>query len=317
MRPLFVILLSIISFFSCSNSSIEEQPKKQAQVPFGDPYILLHDGVYYAYGTHADNGIEVMISTDLKNWKWHSSLAIHKNDSWGDRWFWAPEVYYVNGKFYMYYSADEHICVATSNSPTGPFIQDIKEPMLEDNAIDNHLFIDDNGTIYQYFVRFNDGSGKPNDGNYIWVAELENDYQTIKRQTMNLCLSVDREWENVWPKVVEGPFVVKHNGKYYMTYSANSYESQNYGIGYATADNPYGPWTKYEGNPILQKPGELVGTGHHSLFKDKDGVLKIVFHAHNSKEKIHPRLMYVSTVTFDSNGVMKIDPNYTVQYIAQ
>jgi beta-xylosidase len=100
-----------------------------------------------------------------------------------------------------------------------------------------------------------------------------------------------------------------------MTYSANSYESPFYGIGVATADNITGPWTKYEDNPIFQKPGDLVGVGHSAMFTDKEGKLRIVFHAHNSTQKIHPRHMYISTVNFvekDGKEVMEIDKNYRI-----
>lgn len=95
-------------------------------VPLGDPFILLHNGTYYAYGTHSDEGIEVYISDNLKTWK-YKGLALNKKDSWADRWFWAPEVYEVNGKFYMYYSADEHICVAVADSPVGPYLYKISK----------------------------------------------------------------------------------------------------------------------------------------------------------------------------------------------
>jgi len=94
-----------------------------------------------------------------------------------------------------------------------------------------------------------------------------------------------------------------------MTYSANSYESPFYGVGVATATNIFGPWKKYEGNPILQKPGNLVGVGHSAMFTDKNGQLRIVFHSHNSNTKIHPRTMHIGTVCFQNeNGkdVMKI-----------
>jgi len=107
--------------------------------------------------------------------------------------------------------------------------------------------------------------------------------------------------------------VIKHEGVYYMTYSANSYESQYYGIGFATADRVTGPWKKYEHNPILQKPGDLVGVGHSSMFVDKEGKLRIVFHAHNSTEKIHPRHMYIGTVRFEKRGrrqIMVIDNEF-------
>ena len=72
------------------------------------------------------------------------------------------------------------------------------------------------------------------------MAELENDLMTIKTETLHPCIRVSQTWEQVWPRVNEGPFVIKHNGLYYMTYSANSYESQFYGIGCATATDIMG-----------------------------------------------------------------------------
>lgn len=314
MKAIFVIPLVIcFGALACWSNAGElpELPDEpvETNVFFGDPFILLHDDTYYAYGTYAEDGIAVYISQDLLIWEPvpGNRLALDKKDSWGDRWFWAPEVYHVDGTFYMYYSADEHICVATSDSPLGPFKQAVKKPMLEgEKCIDNSLFIDDDGKPYVFFDRFNDGLN-------IWVAELEDDLMTIRDETMKKCINVSQPWEKVWPRVNEGPFVLKYKGKYYMTYSANSYESPFYGIGYATADEVTGPWTKYEGNPILQKPGELVGVGHSAMFTDKEGQLRIVFHSHRSKTTIHPRFMNISTVRFitkDGAAIMQIDDNY-------
>jgi len=289
----------VLLLISCKSDDKNEIVYTKNPVALGDPFILLHENVYYAYGTNAEDGIEVYTSDDLTEWKKESKLALHKDGSWADRWFWAPEVYYIKekNKFFMYYSADEHICVATSDLPLGPFVQDEKMPQLPDEkCIDNSLFIDDDGTPYLYFDRFNDGLN-------IWVAELEDDLKTIKQSTMTKCINVSQPWEEVWPRVNEGPYVLKHKGLYYMTYSANSYESPFYGIGYATSESPMGPWTKYEKNPILQKPDSLVGVGHSAMFKDKSGKLRVVFHAHNSQEKIHPRLMYIGNVGFSNDEV--------------
>ena len=310
---LFLICLLILGTLgSCQSASSKKDidntstNEVKTLVPLGDPFIMLHGGVYYAYGTHSGEGIEVYTSNDLLTWK-YEGIALNKKDSWADRWFWAPEIYAVNGKFYMYYSADEHICVAIADSPAGPFVQEKKEPMITDEkCIDNSLFIDDDGTPYLTFVRFNDG-------NNIWIAELEKDLVTIKKETMRPCLHVSQKWEEVWPRVNEGSFIIKHNGLYYMSYSANSYESPFYGVGCAPATNPMGTWTKYEENPLLQKPGELVGVGHSAMFTDKAGKLRIVYHAHKDKEKIHPRAMYIGEVSFENvNGVdrMRISEGY-------
>jgi len=63
-----------------------------------------------------------------------------------------------------------------------------------------------------------------------------------------------------------------------------------------------------------------VGVGHSAMFKDKTGRLRIVFHAHNSKEKIHPRNMFISNVMFryrDGAYMMEIDKKYMVPQMAQ
>ena len=308
------ILFSLLSILpGCKNTDKNENENEANDVytfvDLADPFIMLHEDIYYAYGTNSPDGIEVYTSDDLKVWEKAPQLALHKDNSYGDRWFWAPEVYNINEKFYIYYSADEHICVATSDSPLGPFVQEIQEPMFKgEKASDNSLFIDDDGTPYLFFDRFNDGLN-------IWVAELQDDYKTIKTQTLHKCINVSQEWEEIWPRVNEGSFVIKHNGIYYMTYSANSYESQFYGIGCATATDIMGEWIKYPDNPLLQKPGSLVGVGHSAMFKDKDGALKKVFHAHNNENNIHPRKMFITSVGFKNiDGVDKlyIDDKYEI-----
>lgn len=320
LKSIFIVVLMLLAgcLTSCNPDPPDYtnlQPDRESggsalqkpRVPLADPFILYYSERYYAYGTYADEGISYFTSNDLREWTRGPRVALHKNDSWGDKWFWAPEVYHVNGKFYMYYSAQEHICVAVADSPEGPFKQVERTPMLpNEKAIDNTLFIDDDGTPYLLFVRFNDGLN-------IWVAELEEDLLTINMATMHKCINVSQTWERDWGRVNEGPFVIKHKGIYYMTYSANSYESHNYGIGCATATNINGPWTKYSHNPLLQKPKGLVGAGHHCIFKDKDGNLKLAFHAHNNADEIQPRHMYITDVGFketDGADELYINPKY-------
>ncbi len=299
MKKILFILLSFLSS-TMSFSAIVGG----SEVPLADPYILLDNGVYYAYGTHSDNGIEMYSSTDLVNWTYHG-LALSKNDTSEPRWFWAPEVYKFGDKYYMYYSANERLYVAIADSPEGPFYQhgtNIMHALLGGTyAIDSSLFIDEDGKTYLFFVR-------NNDGNNIWRVELEDDHITPKERTLRKCISVSEPWENIWPRVVEGPNIVKHNGLYYLTYSANSFESQDYGVGYATiAKLSRYTWTKYDGNPILHRYGDLVGTGHHSIFTDKEGKMRIAFHAHYSTESIHPRCMYIGTMEFKDDVLQMAD----------
>ena len=273
-----------------------------SQVPFADPYVLLDGDTYYAYGTHSNNGIEYYTSTDLKNWT-YGGLALSMHNTNQTRWFWAPEVYRIGDKYFMYYSANERLYVAFASSPKGPFVQHgtfmMGNTLGSSYCIDSSVFFDDNGKAWMFFVR-------NNDGNCIWQVQLEDDYVTPIPSTLKKCLNVTEAWENIWPRVVEGPNVVKLGGTYYLTYSANSYESQDYAVGYATATSLQGPWRKYSGNPILRRYDGLVGTGHHSIFRDKEGKLRIVFHAHQSTTAIHPRTMYIGTMELTSGGVLKM-----------
>ena len=281
-------------------------PATDQRVPFADPFILLDGDVYYAYGTSSPNGIAVATSRDLKHWKKDAGradghLALHKNDSYGERHFWAPEVYRVNGKYIMYYSAEEHTCAATADHPCGPFRQLEQKPLMSDmKTIDNSLFFDKDGRPWMAFVNIVGG-------NRIWVAQMEADCLHVKPGTRREILRASEPWELKDPKchVVEGPFVIYEKGVYILTYSANSYENPDYAVGYATAKSPEGPWTKAKANPILRRRGG-VGTGHHSLFRDKSGRWRIVYHVHDHKGKIHPRRMLVADFQISgANGAPK------------
>ena len=292
MKRLFALFV-VLSGLSISLDGRNDH--KSSIIPFADPFILYEDGLYYLYGTGSDNGIPVVVSKDMKTWEWPEGnkkhLALHKKDSYGKKWFWAPEVYRVGDRYIMYYSAEEHICMAESDSPLGPFRQTVKKPMREQNGIDNHLFINQDGTPYLYWVNFNDG-------NEVCVAKLEQDLATIIPGTEKFCIRMSQDWEKVWPSVNEGPFVIFHEGKYYMTYSANSYECPEYGVGVAVADNPEGPWVKYDSNPVLQSVKGLEGVGHHALFKDAKGRDRIVFHSHNAPGKVQPRIIHIGYFGF-------------------
>lgn len=143
-------------------------------VQLGDPYILQTSGLYYMYGTGgADKGFACYSSADLVNWKPEGQVYFHNNKngwsdptaSWGGA-YWAPEVYEVKGKFYMFYSAqwklnpnkeveNFRIGVAVSEKPTGPFIDLDTKPIFDPGypIIDANVFFDNDGKTYLYYSR--------------------------------------------------------------------------------------------------------------------------------------------------------------------
>lgn len=281
----------------------EDLSRRDDRLFFADPFVYCEKGVYYAYGTSARHGIAVATSTDLKTWKTgvgraRENLALHRRDSYGEKWFWAPEVYRRgDGKYVMYYSAEQHVCAALADSPLGPFRQVERKPMLESPAIDSSLFIDDDGTPWMTYTCWE----KPGHGSGPRVIELEPDLLHVKQGAKPVFLfDASQDWEKVvdYARVNEGPFILKHEGLYYMTWSANGYENPRYAVGVATAKKVTGPWTKCRGNPILVRHGGLYGTGHHSFFRDAAGKLRIAYHAHPSRQRFDPRFMCVASASF-------------------
>ena len=295
------LLFTFVLFFFCFSYAVAGE---KSVVTLADPYILLDGDTYYAYGTGDANGIAVWTSKNLKEWTRQKELALHKQNTSETQWFWAPEVYKKNGQYYMYYSANEHLYVATAKQPTGPFRQVgecMTQVMLGDEkCIDSSVFTDDDGKTWLFFVRFTDG-------NCIWMCQLEDDFITPKAETLTKCINVNQAWEDKLGRVNEGPFILKYGGIYYLTYSGNDYRSQDYAVGYAMtrslqpANGKAPTWSKFGGNPIVRRVEDLVGTGHHSFFTDKEGRLRIVFHAHDSESEVAPRRMYIGTMEFVGN----------------
>jgi len=269
-----------------------------------DPFVLLANGQYYHYATNDPEGYRVQCSADLIHWE-DCGYCLHKNDVKGTKWFWAPEVLALNGKYYMVYTADEHLGLAVADAPTGPFVQRKKAWLSEKNAIDGHFYVDADGAVYLYYVRF-DG------GNVIYGVKLSDTQEAFAQLATDGELRIDEsaevklieakeEWEIHMGLVTEGPFVLHHNGKYYLTYSANDYQSPRYAIGYAVSEAPLGPYRKYPGNPILQRNESITGVGHHSFTTSRDkSRLICVYHCHNSLTKIHPRLTCIDPAEFIS-----------------
>lgn len=299
-------ILAIIAFCSAMLSACSGDQKTPAEpLALADPFIMFHDGTYYAYGTggDSDSGFDVYVSDSLTLWSRMPQKALDRADSYGEKWFWAPEVYRHpdNGRFYLFYSAEEHLCVATSDSPLGPFRQDRHQPMFEEKAIDSSLFIDDDGTAYLYFVRFTGG-------NVIWCARLTDDWMHIIPETLRECIAAELPWERRMGRVAEGPSVLKKDGTYYLIYSANHFLSQDYGVGYATSCMPQENWVK-NAAPILRRPSEkLFGTGHGAVFTDRDGKERYVFHAHHNDTTVHPRLLHIADINI-MDGRVSIDRN--------
>lgn len=262
-----------------------------------DPFVLLYEGTYYLYSTNSSEGYRVFTSQDMGKWV-DRGLCLRADDIKGDGGFWAPEVMERGGRFYMVYTANEHLGIAVADSPLGPFVQKEKGWLNSLREIDGHFFVDDDGAVYLYFVRLEDG-------NVIWCAKMNEDLISYDLSTAKFLFRAEEDWELRDADVVEGPFVLKHRGKYYLTYSANHTRSEDYAVGYAVSDSPMGPFVKADCNPILKKNDAFNGTGHHSFTTTKDGrQLICVYHARPFRDTACSRMTCIDRAEFvtDENG---------------
>lgn len=294
----FLLCLTLIALSCKSYGSNPE-----SVLTLADPTIFQHKGTYYLYGTSSNQGFEVYTSKDLKSWEGpcgaRDGFALKKGDSYGTKGFWAPQIFEHKGLFYMAYTADEHIAIATSKSPLGPFAQTTPRCISgSTKQIDPFVYFDTDGKIYLYYVRLLNG-------NNIYVSPLKEDLSDIDTTSITLCIKAEKPWENTqnatWP-VTEGPTILKKDKQYYLFYSANDYRNIDYAVGFATSDSPLGPWKKTEEVPFIHR--KLMGrngTGHGDFFTDKKGQLQYVLHLHRSDSEVSPRVTGIVECDFVRN----------------
>ena len=289
----------------------------------GDPVILYDSGVYYMYSTVNDGysqGFHCFTSEDCLNFT-DVGIVLPLENTFGVDHFWAPEIIKVDGVYYFIYSARPkdskilHVQIAKGASPLGPFKDMSETPLVnfpDRSTIDGHIFIDDDGTKYLYFSM--DCSTNVVNGKHtsqIYGAILSDDFTHLVTEPVML-FGPEKPWEirecyfdYCWN---EGPNMLKHNGKYYLTYSANFYCSKYYCVGCRVSDKPLGEYKHMIDQPVLEYvEGEISGPGHNAFFIDKDGSLKVSFHIHHSYEKPSPDRQACYCGAHFENDILTID----------
>ena len=284
----------------------------------GDPFVLTVGDAYYMYATSAPDGFLYYTSKDLVNWKREGYC--YKNSSWGENCFWAPEVFFYRGRYYLLYTArwnKNHSLrtgLAVADSPSGPF-EDINDGPLFDlgfATIDATFLLDDDGRNYLYFVR--DCSENIIGGvhtSVIYGAEVDETLTKFVTEPKEISAPTEKWERTIDPKWCwnEGPAVLKANGRYYLNFSVNCFDNRNYCVGCSESLSPLGHFEKYDNNPILRyRENEFSGPGHNCLFTAKDGTLTTAFHVHTDYDKPSGnRRACFAKVRFDKDGRMVID----------
>lgn len=271
-----------------------------------DPSVILVDGVYYMYPTTDFKTIQCWRSEDFETWEWVGPVwGPAPEGAWNDDKLWAPDVFVYGDKFYMYYTANTRIGVAVSDSPEGPFEDVYDHPFIgynygntAFNSIDAHVFEDDDGQLYIYTTCYLPWSS-------IRVSRMS-DPVTLQAPWEILFMPGIVNWELF---VCEGPWMIHHDGLYYLMYSGNGANLPLYAVGYAVGETPMGPFVKYSHNPIfyVDWDNEIYGPGHNSVVQGPDGELWAFYHTKVGPDISWDRVIRKNRIGFDENGVLYFD----------
>ena len=319
---------SFNDYDSGNNTAVVNSSVLKEQWPTGiaDPYIMRYNGTYYLYVTTSgltNYGLRAWKSVDLQNWTqcqgeglplgyvvspYGQDQSMFGQEVLYTQNAYAPEVYYFNGKFYMFispgYAANPRgHYVLVSDHPEGPFDY-FAGPL--DTRIDASLLIDDDERVYYFHAT----------PNGITVRELT-DMNTLGDEAFIENSDLMGAW-------TEGPAMTKVDGKYYLTYTGLHYQTPGYQVCYAVADSldkssiesVAASFKRGANNPMLLNcdvDEGHVGNGHSANFLGPD--LDSYYIVYHNLDELYDDGMTHRSVNIDrllvSGGLMTVAQNKT------
>jgi GH43 family beta-xylosidase len=296
-----VILLAV-----CSQAQRVRRTLTNPLLPVGpDPWVLLHEGNYYYMNTTGMN-LTIRVTRDLSALGSAPAKIVWTPPPTGpySHDIWAPELHFLDHKWYLYFCADSgtnqtHRIWVLENDAADPLRGrwTMKGKVADPSdkwAIDPSVF-ENKG---QLFLIWSGWEGDQNGVQSIYIAQLSNPW-TVRGTRVRLS-SPQFPWEEIddshpnrrdkaHVEVNEGPEVLQHGDKIFLTYSASGCWTDNYALGMLTASasadllSP-ASWKKSP-SPVLSESPEAhaFGTGHNTFFKSPDGREDwIMYHANSN-----------------------------------
>ena len=275
---------------------------------YADPEAIVYGNECWIFPTYSDfyekqDHFAAFSSKDLVTWEKHPDILKKEDVSWVEKAMWAPSVIHANGKYYFFFGANDiqsneetgGIGVAVADRPEGPYKDALGKPLIGKiingaQPIDQFVFRDDDGTYYMYYG----GWGHCN------VVKLSEDLLSL------VPFEDGQTYKSVTPEgYVEGPFMMKKDGKYYFMWSEGGWTGPDYRVAYAISDSPFGPFKRID-TILQQDPSIANGAGHHSVIRDRKGDYYIVYHRRpNGDTHGNHRHTCIDKLEFDENGYIK------------
>jgi len=277
---------------------------------YADPEAVIFEREYWIYPTYSAPYEEQVFfdafsSSDLVHWKKHGRILGTNEVRWARRAMWAPAAVQRNGRYYLFFGANDihddqkeigGIGVAVSDRPGGPFKDLLGKPLVGQihhgaQPIDQFVFQDHDGQDYLIYGGWS----------HCNVARLKPDF------TGFLPFPDGTTFKPITPeRYVEGPFMFLKNGRYYFMWSEGGWTGPNYSVAYAIGDSPLGPFKRI-GKVLQQDPAIATGAGHHSVLQIPGGDhWYIVYHRRPLGETdANHRVTCIDRMEFDAQGLIK------------
>ena len=269
------------------------------QINIRDPFVFVHQGRYYLYGTRGPtcwgpaDGFDVYTGTDLVSWEGPAACFQNDGTFWADRNYWAPEVHPWRGAFYMFASFKSETrrrgtAILRASSPLGPFVPWSEGAVTPADweCLDGTFYVSPEGRPYMVFchewVQAGDGE--------VLALPLAEDLKSAAGEPFLLFRASDAPWSREIRHssgrtgyVTDGPFLWRRDdGALLCLWSG--FSEKGYAQGLAISDN-----RNIDGHFTQLEPLFLEDGGHGMIFRALDGRLYLALHSPNTHLLERPR----------------------------
>ena len=262
------------------------------RAPAADPWVILHEGSYYSCESRHQEAIWVRKAKCFTELQQGEETMVWSAPAFGanSKSVWAPELHLIEGKWFIYYAADDGlnenhrmwVLEGLTNDPAGPYRC---RGSLDTSswAIDGTVLKMDDGSLYYIWSGW---PGKENGCQHLYIAPMRNPW-TLSGERIAIA-TPEHAWECVDMAICEGPQVLQHDGRIFVIYSASGSWTEDYCLGLIElrGKDPLkaADWKKH--GCVFCKTDYVWGIGHCSFVKSQDGVEDwIIYHAKTKRKK--------------------------------
>ena len=260
-----------------------------------DPTIIRVGRTFWASATSGEWSPQFPLfrSSDLSRWE-TAGAVFPMQPAWADGSFWAPELVHdeLSDRYFCWYVAHKRggnlcIAVATAEAAQGPYTDHGPLVCEDDGSIDPCFARDEHGEPYLIWKEDGNSVGRPTP---IWAQRLTEDMLHLEGERVELIRN-DSPWE---AGVVEGPYILRRRGWFYMFYAGNSCCGREckYAEGVARSQKLLGPWEKCPANPIVGANDSWRCPGHGTAVRtsgqrDQPAQDYLLYHAYPAQGTIY------------------------------